>query len=47
MEVFSAVKNVSSEKRYFDIFAKKIDCGYTLEPLRRGGGTHNLCLDKK
>ena len=23
--------------KFFDIFAQKIDCGYTLEPPRRGG----------
>ena len=32
--------------RYFHISAKIIDCGYSLEPPRRGGsnGTQNLCF---
>ena len=30
----------------FHIFAQNIDCGYSLEPPRRGGsnGTHNICF---
>ena len=39
-EIFSVLKNeISSEKKYdiFLIFAQNIDCGYTLEPPRRGG----------
>ena len=33
----------------FLIFAKSIDCGYTLEPPRHGGSmsTHNLCFGAK
>ena len=37
----------------FLIFAQNIDCGYTLEPPRRGGSkavltsTHNLCFGAK
>ena len=33
----------------FSYFISKIDCGYTLEPPRRGGSnaTHNLCLGAK
>ena len=33
----------------FLIFAQNIDCGYTLEPPRRGvqTGTHNLCFGPK
>ena len=38
--------------KYSDIFhisAKNIDCGYSLEPPRRGGltSTHNLCFQQK
>ena len=33
----------------FLIFAQNIDCGYSLEPHRRGGSkdTHNLCFRAK
>ena len=33
----------------FLIFAQNIDCGYTLEPPRRGSltSTHNLCFGAK
>ena len=40
----------------YNIFAKNIDCVYTLEPPRRGGSnefeavltsTHNLCFESK
>ena len=37
--VFSAVKIENFQKKSFDIFlifAQNIDCGYTLEPPRRG-----------
>ena len=38
-ELFSAVKNENfiRKKDSFNIFAQNIDCGYTLEPHRRGG----------
>ena len=38
--IFIAVKNENFQWKYFDIFlifAQNIDCGYTLEPPRRGG----------
>ena len=33
----------------FHISAQNIDCGYALEPPRRGGSnaTHNLCFEQK
>ena len=33
----------------FLILLNNIDCGYSLEPPRRGGSksTHNLCFDQK
>ena len=37
---FKVVKNESFQQKFFDIFlnfAQNIDCGYTLEPPRRGG----------
>ena len=37
---FDVVKNENFQKKSFDIFlifAQNIDCGYTLEPPRRGG----------
>ena len=42
-------KNESFQKKNSDIFhisAQNIDCGYSLEPPRRGGsnGYHNLCF---
>ena len=39
-EVFQAVKKENFQYNFFDIFlifAQNIDCGYTLEPPRRGG----------
>ena len=39
-EVFKVVKNGNFHQKNFDIFlifAQNIDCGYTLEPPRRGG----------
>ena len=39
-ETFSAVKVENFHQEYVDIFlifAQNIDCGYTLEPPRRGG----------
>ena len=48
-EIFSAVKIGKFHKKnddIFNIFAKKIDCGYTLEPTRQGS-THNLCFGAK
>ena len=41
-EVFKVVKNEHFPKKIYDIFlffffAQNIDCGYTLEPPRRGG----------
>ena len=39
-EIFEVVKNENLQYKIFDIFlifALNIDCGYTLEPRRRGG----------
>ena len=39
-EIFKVVKNENFPLKNFDIFlifAQNIDCGYTLEPPRRGG----------
>ena len=39
-EIFEVVKNENFQLQIFDIvliFAKNIDCGYTLEPPRLGG----------
>ena len=39
-EIFKVVKNENFQWKKFDIFlifAQNIDCGYTLEPPRRGG----------
>ena len=36
-EIFSPVKIEKIHGNIFDIFAQNIDCGYTLEPPRRGG----------
>ena len=39
-EIFKNVKNDNFQSKKFDIFlifAQNIDCGYTLEPPRRGG----------
>ena len=39
-EIFSVVKIENFQQTNFDIFlifAQNIDCGYTLEPPRRGG----------
>ena len=41
-EIFKVVKNEKNQQKFFDIFlifAQNIDCGYTLEPPRRGGYT--------
>ena len=38
--IFKVVKNENFQQNFFDIFlisAQNIDCGYTLEPPRRGG----------
>ena len=40
IEIFSGSKNENFHWKIFDIFlifAQNIDCGYTLEPPRRGG----------
>ena len=36
-EIFKVVKNSVENLIIFLIFAQNIDCGYTLEPPRRGG----------
>ena len=39
-KIFKVVKNEDFQQKFFDIFliiAQNIDCGYTLEPPRRGG----------
>ena len=39
-EIFKVVKKEIFQQKFFDIFlifAQNIDCGYTLEPPRRGG----------
>ena len=39
-EIFKSVKNENFQKKIIDIFlifAQNIDCGYKLEPPRRGG----------
>ena len=39
-EIFKVVKNENFHQKNLDnflIFAQKIDCGYSLEPPRRGG----------
>ena len=39
-KIFKVVKNENSSVKFlifFLIFAQNIDCGYTLEPPRRGG----------
>ena len=39
-EIFEVVKNENFQLKIFDIcfsFAQNIDCGFTLEPPRRGG----------
>ena len=38
--IFKVVKNENFQQKNFDIFlifAQNLDCGYTLEPHRRGG----------
>ena len=40
IEIFFSIKNLKFHQNSFDIFlifAQNIDCGYTLEPPRRGG----------
>ena len=40
IEIFSPVKIENFQWKFFDIFlifAQNIDCGYTVEPPRRGG----------
>ena len=40
LEIFLALKNENFQLKKIDIFlifAQNIDCGYTLEPPRRGG----------
>ena len=53
-KIFIAIKNENFQQKNFDIFlilAQNIDCGYTLEPPRRGEAvltsTHNLCFGAK
>ena len=46
------IENIQLKKfDIFLIFAQNIDCGYTLEPPRRGEAnltsTHNLCIGAK
>ena len=39
-KIFKVVKNEEFQQKFFDInliFAQNIDCGFTLEPPRRGG----------
>ena len=59
--LFKYIENFTSKNRkfsdkkqvkYSDIFhisAQNIDCGYSLEPPRRGGSNeyHNLCFEQK
>ena len=45
-------KNENFQMKKSDIFhisAQNIDCGYSLEPPRRGGSNeyHNLCFEQK
>ena len=43
-EIFLALKIENFQLKNFDIsliFAQNIDCGYTLEPPRRGGSNEN------
>ena len=45
--IFHGCKNVNFQMKIFNIFlifARNIDCGYTLEPLT---STHNLCFRAK
>ena len=40
MEIFKVLENENFQQKMFDIFliyAQNIDCGYKLEPPRRGG----------
>ena len=54
-EIFKVLKNEKFQKKIFDIypiFAQNIDCGYMLEPPRRGGSNEYpqsmfLSKDKK
>ena len=52
-EIFKVVKNDNFQWKNFDIFlifAKNIDCGYTLEPPLCEAvltSTHNLCFTEK
>ena len=44
IEIFKVVKNENVPLKKFDIFlifAQNIDCGYTLEPPRRGGSNES------
>ena len=51
IENFTTKKEKCSDKKfwYFHISAQNIDCGYSLEPPRRGGSNeyHNLCIEQK
>ena len=57
IDIFQVVKFENFQYKICDIFlifAQNIDCGYTLEPPRRGGSneypqtsTHNLCFGAK
>ena len=51
-EIFLALEFEIFQLKNFDIFlifAPNIDCGYVLEPPRRGGSNeyHNLCFGAK
>ena len=39
-DFFSCKKKSLEKIEIFNIFAQNIDCGYTLEPLRRRGGSN-------
>ena len=52
IENFTSIKTENFQIKNpdnFHIFAQNINCGYSLEPPRRGGSNeyHNLCFEQK